>query len=275
MKKTKPPIPVLPANSFLIDSHCHLDMTDYKDDLEEVLTRARTQGVHSIITIGIDEKSSFAAVELAKKHSMIKATVGIHPHDVEQTDDTSYDRLKILVSDNCEHIVAYGEIGLDYAKQYSEPTVQKIAFRKQLIIAKELGLPVVIHNRDAHRDTLEILRQLGPFPQGGVMHCFSGDLRLAEQVIELGFSISIPGVVSFKNGKILQEVVTQTPLESLLLETDGPFLAPVPWRGKRNEPAFLPYTAQKIAELKKISIEEVAEQTSSNVQKLFNYTVIS
>ncbi len=273
MKKVKAPIPVLSGNSFLIDSHCHLDMTAYKDDLDEVLARARTQGVHSIISIGIDEKSSLAAVELARKHSMIKATVGVHPHDVEQTDASGYDRLKTLVAANREHIVAYGEIGLDYAKQYSAPPVQKAAFSKQLEMAQELELPVVIHNREANKDTLEILRQLGPFPQGGVMHCFSGDSRLAEQVMELGFFISIPGVVTFKNGKTLQEVVTQTPLQSLLIETDGPFLAPVPWRGKRNEPAYLPYAAQKIAELKEISIEEVADQTSRNVQKLFNYTV--
>lgn len=275
MKKAKPPIPVLPANSFLIDSHCHLDMTHYQDDLDEILARAKTQGVHSIITIGIDEKSSLAAVELAKKYSMIKATVGVHPHDVELADDMSYDRLETLVSDNREHIVAYGEIGLDYAKQYSEPSIQKTAFHKQLLMAKKLGLPVIIHDRDAHRDTLEILRKTGPFPHGGVMHCFSGDLHLAEQVMELGFFISIPGVVTFKNGKSLQEVVSQTPLQSLLLETDGPFLAPVPWRGKRNEPSYLPYIAKQVADLKGISIVEVADQTSKNVQKLFNYSVTS
>lgn len=273
MKKEKPPIPAISANSFLIDSHCHLDMTNYKEDLETILARAKAKGVHSIISIGIDEKSSLAAVELAKKYSMIKATVGVHPHDVDQIDNSTYTRLQNLVSNNREHIVGYGEIGLDYAKQYSDPTIQKIAFREQLCIAKELELPVIIHDRDAHKDTLEILRQAGPFPNGGVMHCFSGDTHLAEQVIELGFYISIPGVVTFKNGTVLQEIATQTPLQSLILETDGPFLAPVPWRGKRNEPAYLLYTAQKIAELRQISLEEVADQTNRNTQKLFNYKV--
>jgi TatD DNase family protein len=273
MKKKKPPIPKIQADSFLIDSHCHLDMSSYKDDLSTVLEKAKSHGVHSIITIGIDEKSSMIAIELAKKHSMVKATVGVHPHDVEQIDDFTYNRLKKLVTDNREHVVGYGEIGLDYAKQYAEPTIQKNAFHEQLLLAKELDLPIIIHDRDAHDDTLEILQQNNPFPSRGVMHCFSGDIQLAEKVMEFGFFISIPGVVTFKNGRALQEVVAKIPLDSLLLETDGPFLAPVPWRGKRNEPAYLPYTAQKVAELKGISMEEVADQTSKNVEKLFNYTV--
>ena len=273
MKKNKAPIPSLAADTILIDSHCHLDMSSYKDDLDELLLRAKAHGVHSIITIGIDEQSSIAAVELAKKHSMVKATVGVHPHDVEQIDAGTYQRIQNLVTENREHIVAYGEIGLDYAKQYAKPAAQKKAFREQLLIAKKLALPVIIHDRDAHNDTLEMLQQAGPFPAGGVMHCFSGDVHLAEQILKLGFFLSIPGVVTFKNGRELQEVAAKIPLHSLILETDGPFLAPVPWRGKRNEPSYLPYTAKKVAELKEISIEEVASQTSCNVQTLFNYTV--
>jgi TatD DNase family protein len=273
MKKNKAPIPPLATDSFLIDSHCHLDMSSYEEDLDELLLKAKAHGVHSIITIGIDEQSSLAAVELAKKHPMVKATVGVHPHDVDQIDGGTYERLQNLVIENREHIVAYGEIGLDYAKQYAEPATQRKAFREQLLIAKKLALPVIIHDRDAHNDTLEMLQQVGPFPAGGVMHCFSGDFHLAEEILKLGFFLSIPGVVTFKNGRDLQEVAAKIPLQSLILETDGPFLAPVPWRGKRNEPSYLPYTAQKIAELKGISIEEVANQTSCNVQKLFNYTV--
>jgi TatD DNase family protein len=273
MKKTKAPIPDIHTNSFLIDSHCHLDMSSYKEDLDQVLANAKFHGVHSIITIGIDEKSSRAAIELAKTHSMVKATVGVHPHDVAQIDDFTYDRLTKLVRNNKKHVVGYGEIGLDYAKQYAEPAIQKKAFQKQLEVAKELDLPVIIHDRDAHDDTLKILRQTSPFPSRGVMHCFSGDLELAEKVMKLGFLISIPGVVTFKNGTSLQEVAANIPLESLILETDGPFLAPTPWRGKRNEPAYLLYTAEKLAELKGISMEEVADQTSRNVEELFNYTV--
>lgn len=273
MKKTKPPIPIIDNNSFLVDSHCHLDMNNYEEDLHEILTRALSHGVKSIITIGIDEESSKKAIDLAKKYPFIKATIGIHPHDVEQSDDSSFLRLKELATENKEHVVAYGEIGLDYAKLYSAPDIQKIAFRKQLQLAKDLKLPVIIHDREAHDDTLEILQQTGPFPHRGVMHCFSGDITLAKKVIELGFFISIPGVVTFKNAHSLQEVVKKAPLDSIILETDGPFLTPVPWRGKRNEPSYLLYTAEKVAKLKGISIEEVADKTTKNVENLFSYTI--
>ena len=272
MKKQKAPIPTLPSNCYLIDSHCHLDMDWYKEDLKDVLARAKTHGIRSILSIGIDEKSSFAAVELAKQYPMIKASVGIHPHDVTQINDATYDHLRQLVAENREHIVAFGEIGLDYAKKYSAEDVQRRAFEEQLALAKELALPVIIHDRDAHEDCLELLEAAAPFPKGGVMHCFSGDTLLAEKVLALGFYISIPGVVTFKNGKDLQETAAQVPLESMLIETDGPFLAPVPWRGKRNEPSYLPYIAEKIAELKGISIEQVAKQTSINTQTLFHFT---
>ncbi len=273
MKKTKPPIPSIKGNSPLIDSHCHLDMNNYEEDLDKIIERALAHGVKSIITIGIDETSSKAAIHLAKTYPFIKATVGVHPHDVEQADDATFSRLKELALTNREHVVAYGEIGLDYAKQYSESGLQKRSFRKQLQSAQELELPVIIHDRDAHEDTLEILQETGPFPNRGVMHCFSGDIALAEKVISLGFLISIPGVVTFKNALPLQEVVEKIPLDHIILETDGPFLTPVPWRGKRNEPAYLLYTAEKVARLKGISIETVAKKTTKNVEKLFNYTI--
>lgn len=272
MKKNKRPLPVIQSNSFLIDSHCHLDMSCYEEDLDLVLERAQSNGIQSIITIGIDEKSSKAAIALAKRHSMIKATVGIHPHDVGQADNASYSRLQQLASDNREYVVGYGEIGLDYAKQYADPELQKEAFQKQLLLAKELCLPVIIHDREAHDDTLKALQVTGSFPNRGVMHCFSGDTTLAKKVLDLGFFISIPGVVTFKNGIELQEVAKYIPLDSLLLETDGPFLAPAPWRGKRNEPSYLLYTAEKVAELKGISLEEVADNTSRNIEILFNYS---
>ena len=268
---SKQTIPPLPHNYFLIDSHCHLDMSNYEGELETILGRAKSHGVHTIISIGIDEKSSLAAVELAKQYPMIKATVGVHPHDIGHVDNETYDRLRNLIECNREYIVGYGEIGLDYAKQYTDPAAQIAAFRSQLELAKELRLPVIIHDRDAHEDTLKTLTQVAPFPEKGVMHCFSGDIVFAEKMIELGFLISIPGVVTFKNGKGLQEVVKQISINSLILETDGPFLAPVPMRGKRNEPSYLSYTAKKVAELKNVSVAEVAEQTSKNVMKLFNF----
>lgn len=273
MKKIKAPIPTLQPNSHLIDSHCHLDMDSYSGDLDDVLKRARQYGVHSIITIGIDEISSIAAVKLAHDYPFIKATVGIHPHDVEQIDTDTYTRLQKLVQENREQVVAYGEIGLDYVKNYSPKSTQLRAFEEQLSLAKELDLPVIIHDREAHDDCLALLQSMAPFPKGGVMHCFSGNIELAEKVLDLGFYISIPGVVTFKNGLELQEVAKNVPLESMLLETDGPFLSPVPWRGKRNEPAYVAYTAQKIAELKKITIDQVAEQTSINTLNLFQYTL--
>lgn len=273
MKKIKAPIPTLQPNSHLIDSHCHLDMDSYSGDLDDVLKRARQYGVHSIITIGIDETSSIAAVKMAHDYPFIKATVGIHPHDVEQIDADTYTRLQKLVQENREQVVAYGEIGLDYVKNYSPKSTQLRAFEEQLSLAKELDLPVIIHDREAHDDCLALLQSMAPFPKGGVMHCFSGNIELAEKVLDLGFYISIPGVVTFKNGLELQEVAKNVPLESMLLETDGPFLSPVPWRGKRNEPAYVAYTAQKIAELKKITIDQVAEQTSINTLNLFQYTL--
>lgn len=272
MKKQKAPIPNLPADCYLIDSHCHLDMDWYKEDLDDVLARAKAHGIRSIISIGIDEKSSCAAVELAKKYPMIKASVGIHPHDVAQIHNATYTDLQQLVAENRDHIVAFGEIGLDYAKNYSAKDIQRHAFKEQLALAKELALPVIIHDRDAHEDCLELLQAAAPFPHGGVMHCFSGDTHFAEKILALGFFISIPGVVTFKNGTELQKTASQIPLESMLIETDGPFLAPVPWRGKRNEPSYLPYVAEKIAELKGVSIESVAKQTSLNTQRLFNFT---
>ncbi len=272
MKKNKAPIPSMKGDHYFIDSHCHLDMQSYDNDLSDVLERAITHGVKHIITIGIDELSSNRAIDLAKRYPMIKATVGIHPHDVDNIGSSTWKNLKNLITGNREHVVAYGEIGLDYAKQYSAPDNQRSAFRTQLQMAKELNLPVVIHDRDAHEDTMAILHEFAPFPKGGVMHCFSGDMKLAGKVLELGFLISIPGVITFKNGVLLQEIVKDSPLESLILETDGPFLAPVPWRGKRNEPAYLMYTAEKVAAIKDISINELARQTTRNVKRLFNFS---
>ena len=166
-------------------------------------------------------------------------------------------------------MVAIGEIGLDYVKQYAPPEVQRRAFADQLNLARDLALPVVIHDREAHADCLDLLSKAGPLPRGGVMHCFSGDSRLALEVIDLGLLVSIPGVVTFNNAADLREVVRATDLDHLLLETDGPFLAPVPRRGKRNEPKLLLYTAQVVADLKQVSLAEVARATTANAVRLF------
>jgi TatD DNase family protein len=266
--KKRPAPPVLTSNSQLIDSHCHLDMAPYQNDLEQVLASAGKHGVNRIITIGIDLASSRKAVKLAERYAGVYATVGIHPHSAEEASPEVYQELRELASR--PKVVAFGEIGLDYAKQYAPVEAQRREFARQLALAGELHLPVVIHDREAHQDTLALLRQTGPFRAGGVVHCFSGDVSLARQVLELGFYISIPGIVTFKNSTALQQVVKEVPLERLLLETDGPFLAPVPWRGKSNRPEYLLYTAARVAELKNISIDEVADQTMLNTIKLFS-----
>jgi TatD DNase family protein len=266
------PFPKISEGAFFIDTHCHLDMDDYADDLEIVLERARQQHIRSIISIGIDEKSSRQAITLAGKYPMIKATVGIHPHNVAAIESDSLDILATLIEGHRDQVVGYGEIGLDYVKNYAPPDLQRRCFRAQLSLARELGLPVIIHDREAHADILRILRAEAPFQNGGVMHCFSGDLAFARQILELGFHLSIPGVVTFKNAVDLQETARLAPLTSLLLETDGPFLSPVPRRGRRNEPAFLLHTARMIAELRGISIDEVAFQTSANAMSLFRLT---
>ncbi len=258
---------------YFTDTHCHLDMSGYAEDLPEVLDRATQNNVFHIVTIGIDLDSSAAAIQLARKHKMISATVGVHPHDIGTLTDESYQELETLVKSNRKFVVGYGEIGLDYYKNYSEPELQKKHFKKQLLLAKELNLPVIIHDRDAHEDIMSLLKEVGPFENGGVMHCFSGNYSLAREVIDFGFHISIPGIVTFKNAKDLQEVAAKIPLDSMLLETDGPFLAPTPYRGKRNEPSYIPLIAHQIAELRGCELETVAAATSKNANDLFNLTI--
>lgn len=261
------PLPVLARGAALIDTHCHLDFPDYQGDLPAVLERARDAGVGHIITVGIDLSTSRAAIDLAVRYPALFATVGVHPHHVKELVEADYTRLRELARHPC--VVAYGEIGLDYVKDYSPPALQREHFARQVALARELAQPLIIHDREAHDDTVAILREALPLAAGGVMHCFSGDAAFAEVVLDLGFYISIPGVVTFPKAGAMQEAVRQVPLERLLLETDGPFLAPVPRRGKRNEPQLLLHTAQKVAELKGVAIEEVARATTANAERLF------
>jgi TatD DNase family protein len=254
----------------LIDTHCHLDMPDYAVDLEQVVERAFSQHLKNIITIGIDLKSSISAVELARKYKHIFATIGIHPHDVDQLMEKDYLALEKIYRDHTNYIVGFGEIGLDYFKNYSDPVTQRHHFRRQLDMAHEFNLPVIIHNREADDDILKILLQAKPLDQGGIMHCFSGDYDYARKILDLGMLISIPGIVTFKNSTTLQEVARKIPLTSMVLETDGPFLAPQPFRGKRNEPAYLIHTAMKIAELRQIDVHLLANQTTENAENLYS-----
>ncbi|WP_228721374.1 TatD family hydrolase [Desulfosediminicola ganghwensis] len=269
MSKRKIIFPELSSGVKLIDTHCHLDMDAYQEDFDEVLARAEQHGIGHIITIGIDLQSSIRATELAAAHQNISATIGIHPHDVDNVTDKTYLALGDLVEKQREHIVGYGEIGLDYVKEYSAADNQRRHFARQLSFARELGLPIVIHDREAHQDTLKLLKESGATENGGIMHCFSGDIGLAREVIDLGLHISLPGVVTFKNATELQHVAREIPLESLLVETDGPFLSPHPLRGKRNEPGNVIFTAACIAELRGMDLDDIARQTTRNAIRVF------
>jgi len=266
-KKKEIIFPHLSDGRQLIDTHCHLDMAPYFEDLEEVLSRAGQHGVSRIITVGIDLESSAEAVALAGRYPGIKATVGIHPHNVSDVNEDHYRQLATLAES--PEVVAFGEIGLDLYYDFASLEDQQKHFKRQVGMAKELNLPMVIHDRDAHKEVLDILYQMSPFPAGGVMHCFSGNLDFAHEVLELGLLISITGVVTFKKAAVLQDVVAQVPLDKIILETDGPYLAPDPRRGRRNEPALMLFTAQKVAELKGVSLDEVATVTTGNAEKLF------
>jgi TatD DNase family protein len=270
-KKKNIPLPVLDRHASLVDSHCHLDMIDDGLYAELVMDRALAAGVRAVITIGIDLPSSIKAVAFARRYAGVYAAVGIHPHHAADLTDAALAELARLAGDG--RVVGFGEIGIDTVKDYAPLAVQQSAFIRQLQLAKRLNLPVIIHNREAHEQIYELLKSHGPWPAGGVIHCFSGDGATAEKFIELGFYISIPGVVTFANALLLHEAVRAIPLNRLLVETDAPFLAPVPFRGKTNEPLYTLYTALKIAELKNITLEEVAAQTTANAQKLFGISV--
>lgn len=255
----------------LIDSHAHLEMKEFDSDRREVILRAGRAGVDCIVTVGTNLSLSRKALSIARQYENVYATVGVHPHDVAGATDKILDDLRDLASD--PKVVAYGEIGLDYFRNLSPQEKQMAIFARQLELAGELKLPVIIHDRDAHDRTLGMVKSSGI--RSGVFHCFSGDWAMARQCIDLGFYISVPGVVTFEKSKVLQEVVKKAPLDSILLETDCPYLAPVPHRGKRNEPAFIVHTAKKVAEIRSLDWEEVADRAARNTRKLFRMDVAS
>lgn len=257
----------------LIDTHAHLEMREFSDDRDDVIQRAREAGVEYIVTIGTTVESSRDAVMLADKYDFIYAAVGIHPHEVKDILHPAYEILRHFAQH--KKVVAYGEVGLDYHYEHSPRTDQKRKFRDMLREARELGLPVIIHDRDAHEDTLQILSEEWSPELGGVMHCFSGDLEMANKVIEMGLSISVAGPITFPKAESLREVVRQIPIEHLLIETDSPYLAPQAVRGKRNEPAYVRHTAAAIAAIKGLSFDDVARITSFNAMQLFGIGSIS
>lgn len=252
----------------LIDTHAHLDSRQYDQDRQEVIDRALEAGVSHMITIGCDLASSRAAVELARRHPAIYAAVGIHPHDAAELNDAALDTLETLARESAK-VVAIGEIGLDYYRDRCPRDIQVEAFRRQLRLARKLGLPVIVHDREAHQDILRILQQERASETGGVLHCFSGDKTMAGECIELGFFLSFPATITYPKNEALREVVRAVPTERLLIETDCPYLAPQVRRGKRNEPALLHHTAEAVAEIKNLTLEDVSRITNLNVYKLF------
>ena len=251
----------------LIDSHAHLDMRDYDQDREEVIERALQGGLSRIITIGIDFNSSVAALKLAKKHAQIFSTIGFHPHDAKHANPRKLQELARLSAE--PKVVAWGEMGLDFFHRHSEPRIQMEIFELQLDLALDGDKPVIIHSRDAHEEVLAVLKKHKKTNLRGVIHCFSGDYDLAVRFIDLGFHISFPGVVTFPKAIQARDAAARLPLEKLLVETDAPFLAPIPFRGKRNEPLYVTHTAQKIAELRQMPYETFCLQTTENTKKLF------
>lgn len=254
--------------AMFIDSHAHLEMGEFGKDLPKVLDRALRGGVSHIISVGTDLQSSRKAIALAREHDFIFASLGYHPHNASEMDARKLQKLGSLASE--PKILAWGEIGLDFYRLRSPADVQTAVFVQQLGLADQLDLPVIIHVREAHREVLEILQKKGRGKNQGVIHCFSGDYDLAMAFISLGYFISIPGTVTYKNARQVRDVAARIPVDRLLLETDAPFLAPVPKRGKRNEPLFVTYIAEEIARLREMDLEGVAHQTSENAKRLFN-----
>ncbi len=252
----------------LFDSHAHLDDNRLYKDIDEVISQARDQGIEYIVNPGADLNSSIKAVNLSEKYDMVYAAVGVHPHDVKDMDENTLAVIKSLT--NREKVVAIGEIGLDFYYNHSPKDMQRKWFRKQIDLSKSLKLPIIIHARDADGEVFDILKENKAEEFGCVMHCYSGSLELAKEYVKRGIYISLAGPITFKNAVKSHKVAKEIPLEWLLIETDSPYLTPVPYRGKRNQPAYVQYIAEKIADLKGISLEEVAEQTNANARKLFN-----
>jgi len=249
-----------------IDTHAHLNDEQFVNDLEEVLIRAKEANVGKIITVGYDLPSSEKAVDLAARYENIYAVVGIHPDEAKTIDNNTYQILEVLTQK--EKVVGIGETGLDYYWDSSPRSVQQEAFRQHIRLANKLNLPVVVHDREAHGDVLRILQE--EKPKKGILHCFSGSKEMAEECVKLGLYISFAGPVTFKNAKKTVEVASAVPLERILIETDCPYLAPHPLRGKRNQPAHVILIAEKLAEIRSKSLQEIEEITKKNAKDIFS-----
>ncbi|MFH1229920.1 MAG: TatD family hydrolase [Planctomycetota bacterium] len=257
----------------IVDSHAHLDFPEFQKDLPEVIARAKEHNVGYIITVGTDLKSSRRAIELANFYPEVYATIGIHPHEANKITDSDWQEfIKLIHSDK---VIAVGEIGLDFYKDLSPRQSQKDIFIKQLNLAKEHKKPVIIHDREAHKECLEILKEVMGSKIQGVAHCFSGSKEIAQEYLNLGMFISVAGPVTYPNAAKLRETVKTIPVESLLLETDCPFLAPQAKRGQRNEPAYLIYHINELAKIYGLSAEDITRITTLNASHLFGLNIVS
>ena len=251
----------------LFDTHAHLNAHQFADDLPAVIERAREAGVNHMVVVGFDRQTIEIAMDLVEKYDFLYASIGWHPVDAIDMTDEDLAWIEELAAH--PKVVALGEMGLDYHWDKSPKDVQKEVFRKQIRLAKKLKLPIVIHNREATGDIIEILKEENAAEVGGIMHCFSGSAETALECIKMNLYISLGGPVTFKNAKKPKEVAKVVPLDKLLIETDCPYLAPHPYRGKRNEPAYVKLVAQEIAALKELEFEEVARATTENPKRVF------
>ncbi len=250
-----------------IDTHVHLNADQYEEDLQEVIDRALEAKVERMVVIGFDRKTIERTMQLIEQYDFVYGVIGWHPVDAIDCTQQDLEWIEQLASH--PKIVGIGETGLDYYWDKSPKDVQQELFRKQIQLAQKINLPIVIHNRDATGDVVQILREENAASVGGVMHCFSGSVETARECIAMNFMISLGGPVTFKNARLPKEVATEIALEHLMIETDAPYLAPHPHRGKRNEPAFVPLVAEEIARLKGLTIEEIAQATTANAKKFF------
>lgn len=254
----------------MIDSHAHIEMEAFDEDREEVLERARRAGVHTILTLGmVDEKRSYEkALPLVQSRASLYTAVGVHPHDAKDFDVHGGEALlkNLAVT---PRLLAIGEIGLDYHYNLSEPATQREVFRRQIRVAREIGLPVIVHHRDAPADLVTILEEEKAREVGGILHSFTADAETARRAMDAGFLISFSGILTFKNAGPLRDVAREIPLDRLLVETDCPYLAPVPHRGKRNEPAFVVDTARALAAIKGLALEELERALDENFYRFF------
>lgn len=261
----------------LVDSHCHIDGEIFDEDREEVIARAREAGVRAMLNVGTGEPESGSfeqAVELAEKHEDIYASIGVHPHDAKTFDDAAERRL-INLAKSSKKVIAWGEIGLDFYYDHSPHDVQRDVFRRQIRIAGELDLPIIIHSRDADDETVQILTEECSYEgfRGGIMHCFGGTAEMARDLMKIGFLISFAGNITFKKAENLRDAARVVSLDKLLIETDCPYLTPVPFRGRRNEPALVVETAKFLADFYAVPLEDLARQTTNNFTTFFNLTI--